>query len=165
MSKIGARMNCSEARAYVRFAGSVQPTSDGDRIASEIDGIIHLTLTRDAGTRLAAALRTLGPEGTCVLVTTPAPEVDVRLVWQPGQDAIQTITSAASDAHAATGGMVVVVFGPTMSNGARVLEDGFAVVLNADSWNRLLDSFQRGTALRIASEEQGQQSFDLRFRD
>jgi hypothetical protein len=54
--------------------------------------------------------------------------------------------------------------GPTLQDGGRMIEDGFAVMFHTHTWRALLASLEGGAELDVPSRADGMQGFSLRFR-
>lgn len=163
-AKIGARLFWPDASVRMRMGEVSGPDDIGDRSGSIPGTPVQLIVRRDTGGRLAEQLRQLGDSGTCVLTTSPDPDADVRLVWRPGQDAPEMITPDGSRATLSTGGFLMIGAGPTLQDGGRMIEDGFAVMFHTKTWRALLEALERGTPLDVPARSDGMQAFSLRFR-
>ena len=54
-----------------------------------------------------------------------------------------------------TGGFVLLVVGPTLRDGANVVEDGFAAMLTPASWATVRDALRTGRPANVPAEEPG----------
>ncbi|MDB5310235.1 MAG: hypothetical protein JWO38_4437 [Gemmataceae bacterium] len=164
MSKVSARIGCPEASVRVSIPDVPRQVGAADREVSGFGDTIEFWLTKTQAAKLADTLRSFGPSGSCVLTTTPDPSADVRLVWEPGLMEVQTITPGGSKAQIVTGGYLIVVFGPDLQDGARVVEDGFAVIFRPETWERVLSAMTNGEGLHVPGQNPKQQGFAIRFR-
>ena len=70
------------------------------------------------------------------LLTEPAPNADALLVWSPGQADAKATYADGSEGSRLTGGCLTVVPGG-QKNEIVVLEDGYRLLLAADTWGAL----------------------------
>ncbi len=101
-------------------AGSEMLATAGARVT------LRLPLPQPDGFR--DALSAMPDEWSLALLTHADPKADVRLVWRPGQGGPELIGPAGAGG-VATGGFVLLAAGGDMPAGAKVLEDGFGVML------------------------------------
>jgi hypothetical protein len=151
-----AYLNGASVRMFLRpttvpEAGAVgQGGPLGERVTLRIRRE-RLEQVRDLLARLAPA------EGGAFAFTFGAdPDANVRLAWQPGDTTTNTITPAAGDASCLTGGFLALVFGAGITESGRVVEDGFAMTLGAESWARLRDALNHGEPLALPAGAPGE---------
>jgi hypothetical protein len=111
---------------------------------------IRLPLPQPAGFR--DTVQQLPAEWSLALLTWPAPEARMRLVWKPGQGAPETIRAEGADATRLTGGFVLLAAGTTMPTGARITEDGFAVYLSPEAASEARSALVNGGPLQLEGE-------------
>jgi hypothetical protein len=111
----------------------------------------QLTQVRELLTRVAA-----GPEGAFALLCDADPDANAHLAWLPGDTEPFSITPSTGDASCLTGGFLALVFGPTIAESGRVVEDGFALTLSADSWARVHSALVAGEPVTLPVKEPDQ---------
>lgn len=89
-----------------------------------------------------------GTEGAFALLLDADPEADMRLTWLPGDVAPSTLTPTPN-ASCLTGGFLAVAFGPHVSEGGRISEDGFSFLLKPALWLRLRDALTNGEPITL----------------
>ncbi len=163
LSKLPA-LTCHGASVRTRIPNA--PTAipgSRDRTAARTDDAIELRLPRGRGAELANTLRSLGTSSALTLRTDPDPQSDVRLVWEPGQTEPLTITPDGSLAGLMTGGFLMCVFGSGISDGARVIEDGFALTCGSESWQRILNAVATEESMDLVAQKSEGKSFLIRW--
>jgi hypothetical protein len=164
LSKTAAGGYCPGASVRVWMPDAPRALANSpDREAPGVGDTVELWLPRGGTAELAAGLRSLGPSGSVALRTDPDPRAEVRLVWRPGQTGPETITPDGSDALMMTGGFLLLVFDPSLSDAATLIEDGFAAMLGAASWERVLDAITRQEPADVPSAEPGKKAFAVRW--
>ena len=104
-------------------------------------------------------------DGAFALTFAADPDANARLAWQPGDTALHTITPSAGDASCLTGGFLAVVFGPSIADSGRVVEDGFALTFGADSWSQLRDALMNGEPIVLPVKGPGQIGLSVEWMD
>jgi hypothetical protein len=147
------------------FLHSLAPASrpGEDRLGTLSGRDILFRLPADQLPRLREAFANAPDEGAVAFLLDPDPEANVRLVWQPGQTEPQTITPAASDGSCLTGGFLALVFGPSLQDSGRIVEDGFAVMLSTASWGRVKEALLTGKGVRVSAVEPDTMDFVLEW--
>jgi hypothetical protein len=118
----------------------------GTRVSLRLPEGQHSRLRDLLDSALGGAADTWG----VALLTEPDPEANVRLVWQPGQQEIRTITPHWSDCSCFTGGFVALVAEPSLPDGGRVFEDGFLVTLSPATQQRVREALLAGKPTLVA---------------
>ncbi len=147
-------------RTFIHPVAPAQRAGD-DRQGSLAGGEIVLRLPVSQRQPLREALARVPDEAALALLTDADPEANVRLVWRPGDEGIQTIIPTGSDGSCLTGGFVALIFGPTIQDGGRIVEDGFAVMLCPASWAKVREALSSGQPVRIAASGGGLMDFAL----
>ena len=102
---------------------------------------------------LGRGVAALAPGTPFALLTEPAPNADALLVWSPGQAEPKAIYAEGSDGSHLTGGCLAVV--PRgQKDEIRVLEDGYTLLLSADTWGSLANALlgERTVSLPMADD-------------
>jgi hypothetical protein len=150
------------ARTFLQsMAPAAQPGED--RLGTLSGRGILLRLPADQLPRLQEAFSKAPDEGAVALLLDPDPEANVRLVWRPEQKGVQTITPAASDGSCLTGGFLALVFGPSIQDSGRIVEDGFGVMLSTASWGRVREALLSGKPVRVPAVEPETMDFGLEW--
>ncbi|MET0899944.1 MAG: suppressor of fused domain protein [Mycobacterium sp.] len=124
---------------------------------------ITLSTVRGEGARWQELLEVLPGEVPPALLTELDPAADGCLVWVPGQSGPEAITSPGTESSRLCA--CFVVFVPAQpENGGRILEDGVAVELTADSWKMVRGALIDGRKVEIPADGTGM-SFVLTWRD
>jgi hypothetical protein len=164
LSKVGRVVSLRGVHVRMQFSAMPEVVAGTrDRDVANLGEPVEVWFSRGQGPELTTVLRSFGESGSFVLRTDPDPHADARLVWQPGQMSAQTIAPEGSPAGLVTGGFLMVVFGPSLVDGARVLEDGFAVTLGAEAWQRVLRAVSTGESADVAAHEPGMKPFAVRW--
>jgi hypothetical protein len=124
---------------------------------------VTLRLPLSARALFAEALEQKKPEWAFALLTDADPEANARLVWTPGQQGMQAIAPDDSDRSGMTGGFLLFVVGGDAQEGARVVEDGFGVMVTAETGQRLHHALVNGEPLAVAAENENVQAFHLEW--
>jgi len=135
--------------------------TDRERAHSGAD--ISLRLPMDHLPRLQEKLAHMPPHGGCTFLTDPDPEANVRLVWRPGQQRIETITPPGSDGSCMTGGFLAFLYGGPFQDGGQILEDGFAMMLSPATWTRVLEALRTGKSVQVSAAAPGQMGLTLEW--
>lgn len=116
---------------------------EGKRVRVRVPKLARGVLSRGVGA--------LAPGTPFALLTEPAPNADALLVWYPGQAEPKAIYAEGSDGSHLTGGCLTVVPGGQQDE-VRVMEDGYSLLLSADTWGSLASSLlsERTVSLRMA---------------
>jgi hypothetical protein len=96
-------------------------------------------------------------------LTALDPGANGCLVWVPGQNGPEAITSPGSDGSRVCGCFLVVLAGQP-ANGGKILEDGFAVELTGDAWQAFCRALSDGSDLVIPATGD-RMPFALTWRD
>jgi hypothetical protein len=156
----GAHVRMFRPPTHVPAAGQTSSGGTlGDRIALRIQRE-RLPRLREMLAQVAA-----GPEGAFTLLLEADPDANAHLAWLPGDTAPYTITPATGDASCMTGGFLALVYGPTIGESGRVLEDGFALTLGADSWARLRTALTAGEPLTLPANGPEQLGLSVEWLD
>jgi hypothetical protein len=128
---------------------------------------VTLRVRRDTLPRVREILSAVagGAEGAFALGLDADPEANARLVWEPGDDGVNTVTPASGDASCLTVGFLAVVFGPDLAGGGRVVEDGFAVTLDREPWQRLRDALTGGEPVALPAAGPGDLGLSVEWVD
>jgi hypothetical protein len=100
-------------------------------VASPLGGRVTLRLPLPQPPGFRDAIASMPAEWSLALLCRPDPEAAGWLVWSPGQDTPETITSG-SPAHV-TGGFALLGVGAQMKDGGGLLEDGFSLTFTPAS--------------------------------
>jgi hypothetical protein len=144
------------------FLKPTAPTAE-DRLVGPSGGDICLRVPETRRAEMLEVLDLLSEEGGGVVMTDPDPEANVRLYWRPGQSGTAAITAHSSDGSCVTGGFVALLFGESLTNGGRTVEDGFAVTLSPNSWARVREAVAAGDPIRVPAADLGEQGFALEW--
>jgi hypothetical protein len=118
--------------AFVRF--------EGNRIV--------LRLLPGAGKRLGESIREVAQDQPAAVLTEVDPEANGCLTWRPGQQQPEAITPPESDGSALCG--CFIGFVPEQdADAGQVFEDGFLLMLTADSWHSLREAITSGHPLEL----------------
>jgi hypothetical protein len=118
--------------AFVRF--------EGNRIV--------LRLLPGAGKRLGESIREVAQDRPAAVLTEVDPEANGCLTWRPGQQQPEAITPPESDGSALCG--CFIGFVPEQdADAGQVFEDGFLLMLTADSWHSLREAITSGHPLEL----------------
>jgi len=109
-----------------------------------MEGPVILHLTEEHESALREILQKVPAEAPFALLTTPAREANVRLVWRPGQTQVHTIYPHGSPPSRITGGFLFILPHTEPEPGASLLEDGFALRLAAEQWQGLREALLKG---------------------
>lgn len=115
----------------------------GDRLTLRIQRT-SLPRVREVLTRFAA-----GPEGAFALTFEADPDAEARLTWLPGETAPLPITSTTGSTRWVTGGFLALMFGDTVPEGGRVVEDGFAFAMRPPVWAQLRAALMNAEPLTL----------------
>jgi len=97
---------------------------------------VRVRVPRHARNILSRGVGALDAGTPFALLTEPAPNADALLVWYPGQADAKATYADGSDGSRLTGGCLTVVPGGK-KNEIVVLEDGYKLLLSADTWGSL----------------------------
>jgi hypothetical protein len=162
LGKVG-HLYCRGASARVLMEPS-QPPPAGTRADREaVPSGRRITLKLPAGQRprLRSALANVPDEGGLALLTDADPEANVRLVWRPGQERVETITPYWSDGSCLTGGFVALLFGPSLHDGGQMCEDGFAVTLAPATWPQVRAALTDARPLLVPAADANQLELEI----
>jgi hypothetical protein len=130
------------------LAGVVRVALPEGTLAS-IDRTVVLRLPAETRAGLTKVLDGLAPDAACALLVPPEAVTDASLVWSPGQDAIAA-TSATGRSDRVGGNFVLFSPGQPRDNGI-LHEDGFAMLLRAETWRTLRSALRHGRGVTMAS--------------
>jgi hypothetical protein len=116
---------------------------------ASIDRTVVVRLPAETRAGLMAVLDGLAPDAACALLLPPEAVTDASLVWSPGQDAIAA-TSASGRRERVGGNFVLFSPGQPKDNGI-LHEDGFAMLLRAETWRALRSALRHGRGVTLAS--------------
>ncbi|MDB4930372.1 MAG: hypothetical protein JWM10_2856 [Myxococcaceae bacterium] len=130
------------------LAGVVRVALPEGTLAS-IDRTVVVRLPAETRAGLSQVLDGLAPDAACALLVPPEAVTDASLVWSPGQDAIAA-TSVSGRSERVGGNFVLFSPGQPRDNGI-LHEDGFAMLLRADTWRTLRSALRHGRGVTLAS--------------
>jgi hypothetical protein len=110
---------------------------------------IVLTLPFSSRTRVHR-LGELPSSAAVVLLTQPDPRANACLVWRPAKQAPFAITPEKSDASRKTGGFLAFVPQQEATE-FRIIEDGLAVFLTDNDWQKLRDALVSGSNASVSA--------------
>ena len=106
---------------------------------------------RPAAVRTLKELISHSEAGTPIaLLTDPDPSADSYVKWQAGKKEFSAISKSGA-AGELIGGNFIAFVPQGKEDGCLAVEDGFAVLLRDESWNRLRASFGNGKPISIAA--------------
>jgi hypothetical protein len=111
---------------------------------------IVLKLRRAKASALDAALAQIPPAQAVALLVGLDPRCDAALVWSAGQREPSAISAAGSKGERIAGNFVLLVPG-VAEDGARILEDGFSVMMTASTWERFRAALAARTEFDVPS--------------
>jgi hypothetical protein len=107
-----------------------------------------LRLLPGAGKRLGESIREVVHDQPAAVLTEVDPEANGCLTWRPGQQQPEAITPPESDGSALCG--CFHRFVPEQdADAGQVFEDGFLLMLTADSWHSLREAITSGHPLEL----------------
>jgi hypothetical protein len=123
------------------------------------DNTLKMRVVASAAKELEQAFDQLPPDVGFAFLTEPAEDADGWLVWVPGQGEAAAITPEGSTGSRLTGYHLVLA--PNVDED-RVLmgEDGFFMLMRAESWQRFKQALQRQERFDMTSDNMG---FELRW--
>lgn len=142
------------AKIAVRISGMFTVTMRARRVT--------LVVQRSLQAQWQAEIRKL-PEAPFAMLALRDPSANGCLVWVPGQGEASAIAPRGSDG-ARVGGCFVVIASDKGQNGAKMIEDGFAVSLKPKAWRKLRDALADGEPLTVEATD-GTLDFALAWRD
>lgn len=164
LSLLGFRSNhfpyppwSERSRSGLLTAGDVQNSLLGHTAVATVRGLmarrvrhqVHVHLAKpEAARTLEQKLAQFPPSAPIVLLTDADPEAKARLVWKPGIP-VETIAADNRPEATITGGFVAIIRTSKASEGVHVCEDGFAVRLRPDNWQRVRNALLAGDSLTI----------------
>lgn len=161
----GTYVNGACARMFIRPAAVPEVGQTG--IGGPLGDRLALRIRRDQLPRVRELIAKVatGAEGAFAMTLDADPDANARLAWQPGDTAPFTITPAQADASCLTGGFLALVFGPSIAEGGRVTEDGFALTLGPNSWSQLRDALTNGTPVTLPAKGPDQLGLSVEWID
>jgi len=112
---------------------------------------LRLTIPSDAK-NLASGVSTLAAEAPFALLTRPAASANAILTWRPGQREPTGISPDGSDGARLSGSFVLFVPSEEGDQG-RPFEDGYSLLLSAESWRLLTAALVQCRPLSIELSE------------
>ena len=109
---------------------------------------LSLRLFRERSAGLPKMVAEMGTNTPVAFLTEFDVDANGCLVWAPGQKKSRAITPPGGDGSRLTGSFIMFV-SKQSEDRARLLEDGFGVLLTPESWARVRDAIVRGTAMSI----------------
>jgi hypothetical protein len=153
-------------RAQVRLgdgpAGRASVGQDLRTWGDILSGPVTLRTEEQSHGALRRVLDQLPADAPLTILTTPAPQANVRLIWRPGQNLLQTIYRFGHDLSWVTGGFVLFLAAESLDEGARVFEDGFALQLHPGTWVALREALGKGRPWSLPAAG-GLQGFTLEW--
>jgi hypothetical protein len=131
--------------------GSPGEKDDRDRLAKWNDTRVSLVMAKSIRTKLADALRNLPNDVAFTLLTGVRPGIERCWVWPPKKGSGNAISVAETRDQRIAGNFVT--FLPNQEHAsARVIEDGFAVLMTKSDWERLKAALMGGKNATITTE-------------
>jgi hypothetical protein len=111
---------------------------------------IFLAVSSADRARLQKVLAELPPTQPLALRTQPDSRANACLVWRPGQDQTMAITPPNGDGSRKTGAFLAFVPGQD-ANEIRSTEDGFALLLTNNTWQKIREGLLSGSDVFVPS--------------
>jgi hypothetical protein len=123
---------------------------------------IHMDVAARSHGLLRQALGELGDTLPLAILAAVSPELTRCLTWAPGQSQALTIVDSDRPADPRCAGNFLLYVPGAERNGAKVVEDGFALFLRQPDWLRIRAAIAAGEGLTVP-DEAGGILFELAF--
>ncbi|UQA61825.1 hypothetical protein [Polyangium aurulentum] len=121
-----------------------------DRTITLSEQRVVLRLRPGAAARLKKAMADLPADAAIALLVGPDPSSSACLAWEPGQEQPSAITAPGVMGECIAGNFIVFV--PAQEeDGAMPIEDGFAVFLRDETWQRIREALNGGRPFSLAA--------------
>ncbi len=160
---------CLRINARLRMPISTMTTSAG---AGEIDDIgsvaaqVALRIHRSALPTIRNAVDQLtGEAWGFILLADPDPDAGAHLTWRPGDTGHDAVTLSSAQVNSITGNFFAVFFSADIEANGFIMEDGFAVTVDATRWAPLREALTQGTPAHLAPAGPGNLGFSVEVVD
>lgn len=118
---------------------------------SDFDSVrVELNLSASSMAPLRMALETLPDSAPLAVFTDVNSDLPRCLTWEPGQAGGQAISDFGRSEDLRCAGNFVLFVPGEERNQARVVEDGFAVLLRTEDWQGIRDAISTGRTVRVS---------------
>lgn len=124
-----------------------------------------LQIPRPSGPEVAAQLEQFPPDVAFSIILQPAYNAHAWLLWLPGQTETAAITGPNPSASPLAGGFLAIVPSVDVAEQVLLIEDGFSLVLRADTWATCKRAIASGAPFTLPAAEPGGLSFELAWID